>query len=62
VHGSNARNLSVYLSLSQTGKKHFVFLITAYVFSSTKSEKRVEQVLPGSEEEGGERGVRDGER
>jgi hypothetical protein len=28
--------------------KCFVFLIIAYVFSSTKSEKRAEQVLPGS--------------
>jgi hypothetical protein len=38
---------------------HFVFLIIAYVFSSTKSEKREEQVLPGGErvgEEGGGRG------
>jgi hypothetical protein len=26
-----------------------VFLIIAYVFSSTKLEKRAEQVLPGSE-------------
>jgi hypothetical protein len=30
---------------------HFVFLIISYVFSLTKSEKRVEQVLPGSGEE-----------
>jgi hypothetical protein len=36
-----------YLYLNQT--KHFVFLIIAYVFSSTKLEKRAEQVLPGSE-------------
>jgi hypothetical protein len=27
VHGSNARNLSVRLSLSQTSKKGYVFLI-----------------------------------
>jgi hypothetical protein len=36
-----------------------VFLIIAYVFSSTKLEKRAEQVLPGNEgalraEEGGQ--------
>jgi hypothetical protein len=31
-------------------------LIIAYVFSSTKLEKRAEQVLPGSEEEGRGRG------
>jgi hypothetical protein len=30
-------------------RKHFVFLIIAYVFSSTKLKKREEQVLPGSE-------------
>jgi hypothetical protein len=36
VHGSNARK-----------QKSYVFLITAYVFSSTKLEKRVEQVRPG---------------
>jgi hypothetical protein len=46
VHGSNARNLSVYPSLPQTSK-NTVFLIVSYVFSSTKLEnKRVEQVLP----------------
>jgi hypothetical protein len=26
-----------------------LFLVTSYVFSSTKLEKRAEQVLPGSE-------------
>jgi hypothetical protein len=31
----------------------FVFLIIAYVFFSTKLEIRAEQVLPGSEGEGG---------
>jgi hypothetical protein len=35
-----------YLKLA----KCYVFLIIAYVFSSTKLEKRAEQVLPGSEE------------
>jgi hypothetical protein len=48
VHGSNARNLSVKLSLSQLAKT-LVFLIIAYVSSLTKLEKRAEQVLPGSE-------------
>jgi hypothetical protein len=55
VHGSNARNLSVQLSLSQL-EKRYVFLIIAYAFSSTKLEKRAEQVLPGSEGSGGEGG------
>jgi hypothetical protein len=32
------------------------FLIIAYVFSSTKLEKRAEQVLPGSKEVGGRGG------
>jgi hypothetical protein len=35
--------------------KHCVFLIIAYVFSSTKLEKRAEQVLPESEGGGEER-------
>jgi hypothetical protein len=30
-------------------QKYYVFLIIAYIFSSTKLEKRTEQVLPGSE-------------
>jgi hypothetical protein len=47
VHGSNTRNLSVALTLSQTSK-NAVFII-AYVFSSTKLEKKAEHVLPGSE-------------
>jgi hypothetical protein len=34
---------------------HFVFLIIANVFSSTKLEIRAEQVLPGSEVGRGER-------
>jgi hypothetical protein len=49
VHGSSARNLPVYQSLSVTSKKCYVFLIISYVFSSTKLEnKRAEQALPGS--------------
>jgi hypothetical protein len=40
-------------------QKHCVFLIIVYVYSSTILEKRTEQVLPGSEGDGGEReGVR----
>jgi hypothetical protein len=36
-------------------QKCFVFLIVAYVFSSTKLEKRAEYILPGSKGEvGGE--------
>jgi hypothetical protein len=41
--------------------KRFIFLIVAYVYSSTKLEKRAEQFLPGSkgwEGEGGGRGQR----
>jgi hypothetical protein len=46
VHGSNARNLSVYLSLSQTSKECYVFLIISYVFSSTILEnKRAKEIL-----------------
>jgi hypothetical protein len=33
----------------------YVFLIIAYVFSSTKLEKRAEQILPGSKEAGRKR-------
>jgi hypothetical protein len=32
-----------------TSKNALSFLFIAYVFSSTKLEKRAEQVLPGSE-------------
>jgi hypothetical protein len=34
-------------------QKRYVFLIIAYVFSSTKLEKRAEEVLPGNEVGGG---------
>jgi hypothetical protein len=47
VHGSNARNLSVQLSLSQLAKT-LCLSYYAYVFSSTKLEIRAEQVLPGN--------------
>jgi hypothetical protein len=38
--------ISLYSILISTSKKCFVFLIIAYVYSSTKLEKRTEQVLP----------------
>jgi hypothetical protein len=38
-----------------------VFLIIAYVYSSTRLEKRAEQILPGSEGGGKREGVRTGE-
>jgi hypothetical protein len=54
VHGSNARNHFVQISLSQTSKYAISFLLSLYVFSSTKSEnKRMEQVLPGWRGSGG---------
>jgi hypothetical protein len=44
-------------------QKCFVFLIISYVFSSTKFEKRAEQVLPRSKGGGGQReGARVGGR
>jgi hypothetical protein len=50
MEGSITRNLSVKLSSSQASKNAMFFLIIFYVFSSTKSEnKRVEQILHGSE-------------
>jgi hypothetical protein len=52
VHGNNARNLSVYLSLTQLAKT-LCLPYYAYVFSSTKLETRAEQFLPGSEGVGG---------
>jgi hypothetical protein len=48
VRGSNARDLSVQLSLPQL-PQHYVFLIITCIYSSTKLKKRAEQVLPGSE-------------
>jgi hypothetical protein len=62
VHGSNARNLSIELSLTQLAKT-LVFLIIAFVFSSTKLKIRAEQVLHGSKGVGGkERGWEAGGR
>jgi hypothetical protein len=40
--------ISLYSYLYLKLQKHYVFLIISHVFSSTKSEKRVEQVLYGS--------------
>jgi hypothetical protein len=45
VHESNARNLSVELSLTQVAKT-LCLPYYAYIFSSTKLEMRAEQVLP----------------
>jgi hypothetical protein len=39
--------ISLYGYLYLNYQKCFVFLIIAYVFSSTKLEKRAKQVLPG---------------
>jgi hypothetical protein len=47
VRGSNAKNLSVYLSLSQLAKM-LCLPYYVYVLSSIKLELRAEQVLPGS--------------
>jgi hypothetical protein len=47
-------SLCSYLYLNK--QKHYVFLIIAYVYSSTKLENRAEQVLPGSERVGITRG------
>jgi hypothetical protein len=47
--------ISLYSYLYPNQQKCFVFLIIAYVFSSTKLDKRAEQVLPGSEVGGEER-------
>jgi hypothetical protein len=41
-------------------QKRFVFLIIAYVFSSTKLEKKAEQALPRSEAGGEGRGGGEG--
>jgi hypothetical protein len=54
VRESNARNLSVHLSLSQLAKI-LCLPYYAYVFSSIKLEIRAEQVLPGSERQRGKR-------
>jgi hypothetical protein len=40
--------ISLYIYPYLNYQKCFVFLIIVYVFSSTKLEIRVEQVLPGS--------------
>jgi hypothetical protein len=47
--------ISLYSYSYLIWQKCYVLLIIAFVFSSTKLEKRTEQVLPGSEESGGER-------
>jgi hypothetical protein len=57
VHESNARTLSVQLSLTPLAKKLWLPYY-AYVFSSRKLEIRAEQALPRSE---GRRGGESGE-
>jgi hypothetical protein len=64
VHGSNARNISILLPLSQTSKTSMSFLLSHMFFPSTKLEKRAEQILPGSKGDGrgeGGGGVQEGE-
>jgi hypothetical protein len=53
--------ISLYSNHYLKLQMRYVFLIFAYVFSSTKLEKRVEQVLPGSKVFGGEREGEGGE-
>jgi hypothetical protein len=48
--------ISLYSYSYLNYQKCFVFLIIAHVFSSTKLEKRAEQLLPGSEGGLGEEG------
>jgi hypothetical protein len=48
--------ISLYRYLYLNLQKRYVFLIIAYVFSSTKLEKRAEQVLPRSGRGTGSRG------
>jgi hypothetical protein len=50
--------ISLYSYPSVNYQEYFVFVIIAYVFSSTKLEKREEQVLLGSKRTWG-RGRRD---
>jgi hypothetical protein len=54
--------ISLYKCPYLNQQKRFVFLIIAYVYSSTKLEKRAEQVLPGSEGDGGEKEGTGGKR
>jgi hypothetical protein len=56
VHGSNARNLSVWLSLTQLAKM-LCLSYYGYFFSSPKLEIRAEQDLPGSKGGRGREGV-----
>jgi hypothetical protein len=51
--------ISLYSYPYLNWQKHFVFLIIAYVFSSTKLEIRAEQILSGRKGRwGGEGGVK----
>jgi hypothetical protein len=51
VHGSNTRNLSVQLSLSQLAKTVCLCFVLCFLFNKIE-KKRAEQVLPGSGGEG----------
>jgi hypothetical protein len=52
----HCRRLAIcFLPLATILESPYVFLIIAYVFSSTKLEKRAEQILPGSKEAGRKR-------
>jgi hypothetical protein len=53
MHGSKSFCIAI---LTSTSKNAMPFLLLLYVFSSTKLEKRAEQVLPGSEGDGGRNG------
>jgi hypothetical protein len=48
--------ISLYSYSYLNFQNNFVFVIISYVYSSTKLERRAEQVLPGSEGMGGEGG------
>jgi hypothetical protein len=54
--------ISLYSCTCLNWQKCFVFLIIAYVFSSTKLEKRAEQVLSGSDGGVGREGGIEGSR
>jgi hypothetical protein len=49
VHGSNARNLSVYPFLFQANKNAMSFLLSLMFSLQQNWRMRAEQVLPGSE-------------
>jgi hypothetical protein len=48
--------ISLYSYPYLNEQKHYVFLIIVFIYSSIKLEKRAEQVLPGSNGGGWEKG------